>query len=114
MNLDEHRAHQAHRRALTPSLYSPHGGLDLSQWPGSIQPPEWMCGRHAASWRRWTDYKPYVPIVLMSIGTPVPPEEKRRSAIAGQREVIATICHQRCTPAAGLVQPALFDVAEVA
>lgn len=93
MNLEKLREQNARKRALAPSLYGEHGTLNTTAYPGSIKPPEWMCRKHAASWRKWTDYRPYSPIVLMSVGKPIPPEQKRREAIAEQREVIAEICH---------------------
>lgn len=95
MNLEKLRAENAQKRALAPTLYADNG-LNLAAYPGSITPPEWMCTKHSASWRTWTDYKPYVPIVLMTVGTPIPPEQKRRGVIAEQREVIAAICDQHC------------------
>lgn len=95
MDLEKLRAENARKQKLTPSLYR-NGVLDIISYPGSIKPPEWMCRKHAEGWRKWADYKPRVPIVLMSVGTPIPPEEKRRVAIAEQREVIADICNDRC------------------
>lgn len=113
MTIESWRAEQARRRDLAPGLYEPDtGALKLRCWPGSIPPPKWMCAEHAALWRRWTDYKPYIPITLMSIGQPIPPEEKRRRAIGEQREVIAEGCHKRCSRE--LVQEALFEIGEVA
>lgn len=95
MDLDAHRSEMNRKRLLTPSLYG-STGLDLDTHPGSIEPPPWLCEHHTASWRSWTDYQPYVPIILMSIGKPVPLEHKRRRAIAEQREVIARICDENC------------------
>lgn len=97
MDLEALRAENARKRALAPSLYGEHGALNTATYPGSTKPPEWLCAKHAASWRKWADYKPYIPVVLMTVGTPVPPEQKRREAIAEQREVITEICHKNCT-----------------
>lgn len=112
MNIDKYRAKVAEQRRLAPTLYTASGGLDLDTWPGSIQPPEWVCPRHCALWRRWTDYRPYVPIVLMSVGEPLPYEHKRRTAVAEQRLLIAENCRDWCQAETG--QVALFDVEEVA
>ena len=94
MNLEAIRAENARKRALAPSLYRENAGLDTLTYPGSIKPPEWMCRKHSDLWRKWTDYKPYPTFALISVGAPIPPEQKRREAIAEQREVIAENCHK--------------------
>src|SRR5699024_12389608 len=70
MNLEAIRAENARKRALAHSLYRENAGLDTLTYPNSIKPPEWMCRKHADLWCKWTDHKPFTPLMEMSLTQP--------------------------------------------